>query len=133
MIVGLSYFTTAKSQVTASVFKSSVMSEEAFIKKRKKLVASGLLYAPRVAKKNVIKDAATYEPPTLETSQELLEQLANKERKKRPTRSGGPASTLEVNLRGDRQQRSKKARDDLDDSDDDEDYGASDEGEGYTV
>lgn len=110
-LVGLSYFSSSKMQVIASVFKSSILSVEEFKARKKKLIDSGRLYAPRLPKKNDLKQGVDYEPPTIETSQELLEQLAAKTRKS--MKKKGKIRTLEIKLKKPKKKKNE-SEDDLD-------------------
>lgn len=74
-VVGASYFVEVKSPIVAYLLPESVFSADTFRKKKNRLTKAGLLYAPRKPHKNDIQ--ADYEPPTMETSPELLEKLAN--------------------------------------------------------
>jgi hypothetical protein len=80
-IVGKSYFKGAKKPVIASILQDSVVSVEVFKKRKKKLLAEGKLYEPRKVHKNEITE--DYEPPTIETAQETLEEMAKYAGKKR--------------------------------------------------
>lgn len=100
-IVGATYFANVKSPMTAYLFPDSVYGHAAFVKKRSRLEKHGLLYAPRRPKKNDISDG--YEPPTMETSPELLEKLALVtfgKKKADPRKMHESVTTLEINLFG---------------------------------
>lgn len=86
-VVGASYFTATRSPLVAYLLPESVFSAEVFNKKKRKLQKYGLLYAPR--KPHVNDITADYEPPTMETSPEILEKIANQtfgKKKRKPQR-----------------------------------------------
>lgn len=113
MLVGKSYFTSAKRAVTASLLKENVLTIDQFKKLRKKLAASGKLYEPRKIHKNNIKSTDDYEPPTIETAQDLLEEQAKRIGKKRINKKG-ELKTLEVRI----EKENKMPSGDSGDSDD---------------
>lgn len=75
-VVGENYFHTAKSPLVAYVFPDSLLSSEKFKKRKTQLEKQGLVYAPRKPHRNKVE--GDYEPPTMETSPELLEKMASK-------------------------------------------------------
>lgn len=77
LIVGTQYFSNQRSSVVASMDAKSILSREAFQKRVSRLVKTGKLAPPRERfKMEVPPDIAKYEPPTIESSQELLEATA---------------------------------------------------------
>ena len=91
LIVGSQFHSNQKSSVVASLSKESVLDLQSFKKKRGELEAKGRLYENRRPHNPLPKDLLDYEPPTLETSEALLESQANSSpRKKRK------ASVLEI-------------------------------------
>jgi hypothetical protein len=86
-VVGASYFRTVKAPLVAYLLPESVMGAEVFRKKKNRLQKSGMLYAPRRPRQNDI--VVDYEPPTMETSPEIMEKLANQtfgKKKRKPLR-----------------------------------------------
>lgn len=96
-LVGSTFFTTVRNPVIAYLLPESVFPVEVFEKKKKKLVKEGKLYTPRKPHKNVITDDH-YEPPTIETAQETLDQAARAIFKKKKATSTKGDRTLEVKL-----------------------------------
>jgi len=94
-VVGSAFLKPTRGTCTAHLLAENVLTRERFIKTRKKLSEAGLMYAPRSpnkAKKSVTID---YEPPTLETPQELLDHIANKSGSQRKVKRSG---VLEIEL-----------------------------------
>lgn len=93
-IVGKAFFKGDKRPIMATLMPESVLDTEEFKKRRKKLMASGKLYEPRKARKNDISDE--YMPPTIETAQETLDEMAKRSGKKRI--KNGKLKVLEVTI-----------------------------------
>jgi hypothetical protein len=99
LIVGSQYWGNARNAVVAQLDAKSVLVRDDFSKLVKRLQKQGRLSPPRVnPPRFVSNDADKYEPPTIETAQELLEATADgskfKKRKalqgKKVLRIGGP-------------------------------------------
>jgi len=84
LIVGSQYFKDQKNSIVASLSRKSVLNWEEFRKVRDMLSARGKLYMPRrKIEVELPPNLDDYEPPTLETTEELLEKQANKSTKRR--------------------------------------------------
>lgn len=94
MIVGSSFFTGIKHPVIAHLDAASVFNKKAFTKKQAQLTKAGKLYVPRKPQRNTI--TIDYTPPSIESSKEMLEAMAQKGggKKKRPTNG-----VMEVDLK----------------------------------
>lgn len=97
-VVGGSFFTSIRNPVVAYLLPESFVRPEVFAKRKKRLIKEGKLYAPRKPHKNVIKDG-DYEPPTMETSPEALEQAARQVFKAKAKGKNPVPGSLKVNLK----------------------------------
>lgn len=83
LIVGHQFFKDQKSSVVASLSRGSIFNWGEFEKLKVKMTDQGKLYQPR---RRPTKDLPLgldgYEPPTIETAQELLESQSNKTKKR---------------------------------------------------
>lgn len=100
MVVGSSFLTGVKHPIIAHLDPSSVLSVTAFKKVQKRLINQGRLYVPRKPHRNDVT-VVNYQPPSIETSREVLEAMANKgiKKKKRSTELER-AGVMEVDLSG---------------------------------
>jgi len=77
LIVGSDFMKNSQTSVVASLMRESVLTLSEFKKERQQLIDSGRLYAPRGKGKVDIPEVLDdYEPPTIETSVDLLEKRA---------------------------------------------------------
>ena len=76
-----------KNTVYASVCAASLLDEFTFADHRARLVEAGRIYQPKVPHKNLNADDDSYQVPTIETSEELLNSLAANTGKKKPKSS----------------------------------------------
>lgn len=77
LIVGTQYFSNQRSSMVASLDVSSVLDRSKFEKRARRLINTGRVNPPRAREPmEVPPDVAKYEPPTIESSQEILEQNA---------------------------------------------------------
>lgn len=76
-----------KKTVYASVCAASLLDEFTFADHRARLVDAGRIYQPKVPHKNLNVDDDSYQVPTIETSEELLNSLAANTGKKKPKSS----------------------------------------------
>lgn len=84
LIVGLQYFSNTRSPVVATMDRRSVLTREEFEPIAKRLNKLGKLRPPRDRRPlHIPPDIAKYEPPTIETSQELLDSVASPATKKK--------------------------------------------------
>lgn len=97
LIVGSQYWSNTRNAVVAQLDRRSVIDREAFTKIVSRLKKAGKLAPPRVNPPVFHSDEAEkYEPPTIETAQELLEATAapkkpSKNKGKSVLTIGGPA------------------------------------------
>lgn len=96
LIVGHQYFKDQKSSIVASLSRGSVFNWEEFQKLKTKMTDQGKLYQPRRRTVELPPGLEGYEPPTIETAQDLLESQSNKSSKK-PSKK---KSTLEIRYNG---------------------------------
>ena len=103
-VVGENYFHNSKTPIVAYLFPDSVLNDERFQKRKNALTKKGLVYAPRKPHRNEIS-GSDYEPPTMETSPEMLEKMASKQwgKKKKPD----ARDILEVDLRSGKGRRAE--------------------------
>lgn len=86
-----------KNTVYAAVCAESLLDEFTFEDHRKFLVESGRIYQPKVPHKNLNVDEDAYQVPTIEMSEDMLNNLAAMPSKKKP-KAG--AKTTPVRERG---------------------------------
>jgi hypothetical protein len=84
-----------KNTVYAAVCAESLMDEFTFADHRKYLLESGRIYQPRVPHKNLNVDDESYQVPTIETSEDLLNSLATASPKKKPKANSKEAPVRE--------------------------------------
>lgn len=102
LIVGSQYWGNARNAVVAQLDRKSVLQRDAFTAVVKRLQAQGKLAPPRVNPPPYSSiEASKYEPPTIETAEELLESAASSNprtkrkkelRGKKVLQIGGPES-----------------------------------------
>ena len=100
MIVGSSFLTGIKHPIIAHLDPTSVLNVEGFRKKQKNLIRHGLMYVPRKPHRNDVT-VVNYTPPSIETSSDVLEAMANHNPKKRKKSTElERAGVMEVDLSG---------------------------------
>jgi hypothetical protein len=106
-VVGTTFFSEVKSQVVAYVLPDSIMKAQSFTKKKAALIREGRIFTPRRPHKNDISNPKDYEPPTMETPPEALEQAARAMFKKNKAKRESTAvqvskrGSLKINLKKD--------------------------------
>lgn len=81
LIVGTEFLNDQRNPIVASMGASSILTYDAFIKKRDQLLSRGLIYQPRKRNREQLPDCLKdYEPPTIETPQDFLESVSSKKR-----------------------------------------------------
>ena len=97
LIVGTQYFSNARNPIVAQLDRKSVLSRPDFLKLANRLIERGRLNHPKARQEIYIPpNIADYAPPTIESSQELLDSMASSTPKKKITKA---RAVLEIRMK----------------------------------
>ena len=98
LIVGTQYFSNARSPVIAQLERRSVLTRPEFLKVANRLRSRGRLNHPKARQEIYVPpNVADYNPPTIESSQDLLDSMSSQEPKKR--KKAPTSSVLEIRMK----------------------------------
>ena len=88
LIVGTQYFSNVRNPIVAQLERKSVLNREEFNKVVKRLKEKGKLTHPKARQEIYVPpNVADYQPPTIESSQELLDSMASDQPKKKTAKA----------------------------------------------